>query len=171
MLRLRGRSVKAAAVSPAQRAGLNLFGMGYEGSRGRGFALVEVLVAVAILGIVISTSLAIFFDRQKRLMRAAETIAAYQAIANEAEVHRRLEFTSIDSRDSFISLVDEKGDPDPGALGSLKNVTTSVRVERPNEVIKEITLVVEWGEGTNRRTARMTVLRSFAGNQGQLGAL
>lgn len=141
------------------------------GAAARGFSLIEVLVAVVILGIVIATSLAIYFDRQKRLVRAAETIAAFQAIANEAEVQRRIEFTAVRSRGSFVSVQGEDGEIDLGALASLPNVTTAVIVAEPTPVVKQVTLVVEWGEATPRRSAKMTMMRSFAGNQGRLGTL
>src|SRR4051812_27847652 len=51
--------------------------------RQRGFSLAEVLVGVLILGIVVSTSLAVFVERKKRLQQAREVTLAYQVLANE----------------------------------------------------------------------------------------
>src|SRR5690349_9080348 len=65
--------------------------------RQRGFSLVEILVALLILAIVITTTIAMFAERQKRLREASETIAAYQVLSNEAEVWRRMTFAQIDA--------------------------------------------------------------------------
>ena len=51
-------------------------------SRRRGFSLVEVLVGLLVLTIVITTTIVIFTERNKRLKQANETILAYQALAN-----------------------------------------------------------------------------------------
>src|SRR3954463_14750670 len=61
--------------------------------RSRGFSLAETLVALAILAIVITTTIAMFAERTRRLREANETILAFQALSNEAEYWRRESFT------------------------------------------------------------------------------
>src|ERR1043166_5844939 len=68
--------------------------------RSRGFSLAEVLVALAILAIVITTTIAMFAERTKRMREASETILAEQALSNEAEYWRRESFAQIDNPDN-----------------------------------------------------------------------
>jgi cytoskeletal protein RodZ len=125
-------------------------------------ALVEVLVAVLILGFVVATSLWIFFDRQKRLKLAADTITAYQAIASEAEVVRTVPYEELRTRNKFYSVIGTDGTVQLGALSALKNVTTNVEVTEPTPVVKQIKLTVEW-EGNNApRSATMSIFRTPA---------
>jgi prepilin-type N-terminal cleavage/methylation domain-containing protein len=126
-----------------------------------GFALIEVLVAVVILGLVVTMSLGIYFDRQKRLKHASENIIAYQAIANEAEVLRAIPESQLQDSDSFLSLYDNLGELDPGPLGTLQNVATLVDVEQLTPVVKEVTLTVMWNVEPPRR-ASMTIYRTSA---------
>ena len=58
--------------------------------RQRGFTLIEVLIALLILAVVITTTLLVFVERTRRLQDATETILAYQALSNEGEVRRRI---------------------------------------------------------------------------------
>ena len=64
--------------------------------RQRGFSLIEVLAALLVLAIVITTTMAMFVERQKRMQAANETILAYQAIANEIEYRRRVPYAELD---------------------------------------------------------------------------
>src|SRR5947199_4367760 len=68
--------------------------------RNRGFSLAETLVALAILAIVITTTIAMFAERTRRLREANETILAFQALSNEAEFWRRERFVDIDKADN-----------------------------------------------------------------------
>ena len=60
----------------------------------------ETLVALAILAIVITTTIAMFAERTRRLREANETILAFQALSNEAEYWRREPFAQIDKTDN-----------------------------------------------------------------------
>ncbi|MEA2489261.1 MAG: hypothetical protein QOH21_1053, partial [Acidobacteriota bacterium] len=51
----------------------------------RGFSLTEVLVALLILTLVITSSLVVFVERNRRMQQASELVLAYQALSNEAE--------------------------------------------------------------------------------------
>src|SRR5437016_698721 len=90
--------------------------------RSRGFSLAETLVALAILAIVITTTIAMFAERAQRLRDANETILAFQALSNEAEYWRRQSFAQIDNpgNQTFKS--------DLGILAPLKPYTTVVKV-------------------------------------------
>ena len=124
--------------------------------RQRGFTLVEVLAAVLILGIVITTTLAIFTERARRLQQANDTILAYQALANEAEVRRRIDFHSLDqSSSTFVSST--------AILQPLAPFTTQVTVEDTSTDVKNVTMQVIWRKG--RRVASLRLARVNTGGQ------
>src|ERR1051326_4857504 len=100
--------------------------------RQRGFSLVEVLAALLILAIVITTTLAMFAERQKHLRQAHETILAYQALANEAELWRRVDFNSLDSQPlQFRS--------DLTIIGPMAPYAASVKIDTPRPDVRNIT--------------------------------
>jgi len=127
----------------------------------RGFSLPEVLVALVILAIVITTTIAMFARRQQYLRESSETILVWQAIWNEAEIWRRVEWTDIKSQPAFSS--------DTSILTPLNPFTTKVEVasssDDPN--VKNVTLTVLWDydeqNKSYRRNAHLSVLRSDTG--------
>ena len=122
--------------------------------RQRGFTLVEVLAAILILGIVITTTLAIFTERARRLQMANETILAYQALANEAEIRRRIDFNQLDSSSpSFMS--------DKKILGALAPVGTRVFIENVSDDVKTVRMQVIWQHG--KRMAELRLARANTG--------
>jgi prepilin-type N-terminal cleavage/methylation domain-containing protein len=125
--------------------------------RSRGFSLAEVLVALAILAIVITTTIAMFAERTKRLREASETIAAYQVLSNEAEHWRRMAFASIDdpAKQIFQS--------DPSLLAPLAPYSTSVKVETPQPDVRNVTLTIRWAAN---REARLAIARANTGGTG-----
>jgi prepilin-type N-terminal cleavage/methylation domain-containing protein len=125
--------------------------------RSRGFSLAEVLVALAILAIVITTTIAMFAERTKRLREASETIAAYQALSNEAEYWRRVNFDWIDdpAKQTFQS--------DLSVLAPLAPYTTSVKVETPQADVRNVTLTIRWAAN---REAHLAVARANTGGTG-----
>jgi prepilin-type N-terminal cleavage/methylation domain-containing protein len=122
--------------------------------RSRGFSLAEVLVALAILAIVITTTIAMFAERTRRLREASETILAYQTLSNEAEHWRRQSFAQIDdtSNQTFKSELD--------ILAPLTPYTTAVKVDAPRADVRNVTLTIHWG--TNRE-AHLGVARVDTG--------
>jgi prepilin-type N-terminal cleavage/methylation domain-containing protein len=124
--------------------------------RQRGFTLVEVLAAVLILGIVITTTLAIFTERARRLQQANDTILAYQALANEAEIRRRVDFNTLDqSSHVFLSSTT--------ILEPLEPYTTQVTVEDASVDVKNVTMQVIWRGG--KRVASLRLARVNTGGQ------
>jgi prepilin-type N-terminal cleavage/methylation domain-containing protein len=125
--------------------------------RSRGFSLAEVLVALAILAIVITTTIAMFAERTKRMREASETIIAYQALSNEAEYWRRRDFSWIDkpANHTFQS--------DLSVLAPLAPYSTSVKVETPQADVRNVTLTIRWA--TNRE-ARLAIARADTGGTG-----
>jgi prepilin-type N-terminal cleavage/methylation domain-containing protein len=120
----------------------------------RGFSLIEVLVAILILGIVITTSLAVFVDRTRRLRQASETLLAYQSLSNEIELRRRLTFTELDGAPvDFIS--------DTTILGPLAPYTTTVTVTAVSADVKKVVMTIRWNGG--KRIARMGIARVDTG--------
>ncbi len=122
--------------------------------RSRGFSLAEVLVALAILAIVITTTIAMFSERTRRLREASETILAYQTLSNEAEYWRRQSFAQIDnaSNQTFKSEL--------AILTPLTPYTTSVKVDAPRADVRNITLTIHWGAN---REAHLGVARVDTG--------
>jgi prepilin-type N-terminal cleavage/methylation domain-containing protein len=122
--------------------------------RSRGFSLVEVLVGLLIMAIVITTTITMFAERQRRLRQANETILAYQALSNEAEIWRRIDFARLDTQPlSFQS--------DTTVLAPLTPFGTAVRVDSPRADVKNVTLSIRWNNG--QRQARLAIVRSDTG--------
>ncbi len=124
--------------------------------RCRGFTLVETLIALLILTVVITTSLAVFYDREKRLKTADELVLVYQVLANEVEAQRHVPFSQVRSGD-FVS--------DTQLLGSLAPTTSSVLVEVPKAGIKKVFLRVGWNQG--RSSARLAIFRTDVNGRGE----
>jgi prepilin-type N-terminal cleavage/methylation domain-containing protein len=127
--------------------------------RQRGFSLIEVLAALVILALVITTTMAMFIERQKRMQTANETILAYQAIANEIEVRRRIPYDQLEAASpTFVTL----GDPD--ILAPLKPYAATIAVAPPQNFVKAVTLSVRWRGG--QRVERVTIMRVDTGGGG-----
>jgi prepilin-type N-terminal cleavage/methylation domain-containing protein len=115
----------------------------------RGFSLVEVLAGIVILSLVVTTSLAVMYEREQRLREAEATVLAWQAIANETELLRRIPFTQLQTR---------HGKPFQGDLAILKRVPdagTRLQVTNPKPNIREIVLTVTWSGETKKAEASM----------------
>jgi prepilin-type N-terminal cleavage/methylation domain-containing protein len=122
--------------------------------RERGFTLIEVIIALLILAIVITTTLAVFVDRTRRLQQASETILAFQALANEAEVRRRVDFDQLNvAPTEFVS--------DTAILAPLQPYTTDVTIDDVNVNVKNVTMLVRWHKG--ERVAKLAILRANTG--------
>lgn len=120
----------------------------------RGFTLVEVLAALAIVTFVITTSLYAFLERNKRLQQASEIILAYQALANEAEYWRRVDFALLATKgDTFLS--------DTTVLAPLAPYGTAVKIDDVKPGVKNVTLTIRWRNG--QRDARLGVVRVETG--------
>ena len=125
--------------------------------RSRGFSLAEVLVALAILAIVITTTIAMFAERTRRMRQASETILAYQALSNEAEYWRRESFAQIDdaTNQTFKS--------DVTILTPLAPYTTAVKVDAPRADVRNVTLTIRWAA---THEAHLAVARANTGGSG-----
>ena len=121
----------------------------------RGFSLLEVLVAMLILTLVITTTLAVFLERNRRIQQANETIVAYQVLANEAEVQRRIAFNELEDG-PFLSTTE--------LLQPLAPFTTSVEVRprRPN--VKNVTLTITWRGGAKSAVLKLARVNTGGDN-------
>ena len=124
--------------------------------RDRGFSLVETLVALAILAIVITTTIAMFAERTRRLREASETILAFQVLSNEAEYWRRQSFAQIDNPDN------QTFKSDLGILKPLMPYTTLVKVDSPRSDVRNVTLTIRWA----KRDAHLGIARADTGGSG-----
>jgi len=125
----------------------------------RGLTVVEVLVSLLILSFIVTTSLAIFFDRHDRLERAGQVVRAYQALANEAEVIRHVPFIELEPGESTTFQSGR------AILYGFPDLETVVRIQETSIGLKEVLLTVRWNRG--QRSAALTVLRTDTGG-GQL---
>ena len=120
----------------------------------RGFSLVEILVAFLILTLVITMSLAAFVERNRRLQQASEIILAYQALANEAEYRRRMDFAKLEEQPvDFVSAVD--------VLGPLRPFDTIVTTTQSKPGVKNVLMTIRWRNG--ERFARLELVRVDTG--------
>jgi prepilin-type N-terminal cleavage/methylation domain-containing protein len=122
----------------------------------RGFSLAELLMALLILAIVITTSMAAFLERNRRQAQAREIILVYQALSNEAEYWRRMNFASLGSDLTFQS--------NTGLLDGLGPHSTIVAVTETDPNVKNVLLTVRWLNG--KRQARLEVVRVDPGDGG-----
>ncbi|HYO79225.1 MAG TPA: type II secretion system protein [Thermoanaerobaculia bacterium] len=119
----------------------------------RGFTLPEVLAALVVLTIIITGSFAAFLERNHRLQQAAEIMLAYQALANEAEYQRRIQYTLLSDSTAFLS--------DTALLAPLGDPGTSVKVDEVETGVCNVTMTVRWRNG--ERLARLTLVRVDTG--------
>ena len=124
-------------------------------ARSRGFTLVELLFALLILTLVITTTLAVFVERTRRLQQASETILAYQCLWNEAELQRRVPFNDVLPQAMFTT--------DTEILRPLQPYTTRIDVDTPSTGIKEVTMTISWRRGQAQREAKLAITRVDTG--------
>ncbi len=110
-----------------------------------------------ILGLVVTTSLAVFVERTKRQRQASETILAYQALANEAEVRRRLDFTDLDTASPIFVT-------DTSLLLPLQPFKTNVTIDQPSANVKNLTLSVVWQQGKRVATLHLSRVNTGGSN-------
>jgi prepilin-type N-terminal cleavage/methylation domain-containing protein len=143
---------------------MSLHSRGYnrQMERQRGFSLIEVLAALLVLAIVITTTMAMFVERQKRMQMANETILAYQAISNEIEVRRRIPYDKLEDPDvspsTFLTL------KDIDVLAPLRPYAATVTVGPAQNYVKTVTLSVRWHNA--QRVERVSIMRVDTGGSG-----
>jgi prepilin-type N-terminal cleavage/methylation domain-containing protein len=119
----------------------------------RGMSLVEVLVALLILTVVITSSLMAFLERNKRLQQASEIVLAYQSLANEAEYLRRVEYGLLKTSTKFQS--------DTTLLKPLQPFETTVVVNQVRDGVKNVEMTIHWRD--RQRNAKLSLLRVDTG--------
>jgi type II secretory pathway pseudopilin PulG len=119
----------------------------------RGFSLLEILFAFAVLMLVITISLGAFLERNKRLRQADELIRAYQVLANEAEMWRRVDYQAVRAVSSFSS--------DTMVLEPLEPFTTKIEVAQVKPWQKNVTLIIRWHH--DEREAKLGLVRVDTG--------
>ena len=124
--------------------------------RHRGFSLVELLFALLILTLVITTTLAVFVERTRRLRQASEMVLAYQVLANEAELQRRVTFGELAPSSTFSTPTD--------LLTAMQPYTTRVDVSSDATGIKTVTMSIHWNGGQREATLAITRADTGGGN-------
>lgn len=124
----------------------------------RGFSLVEVLVALVILAIVITTTLAMFVERNKKMREANETILAWQILSNEAEYWRHVDFDQLE-----LGVNDGVKVPTPLA-DPLKPYTARATIVNTSDTVRTVTIEVRWNKGERHATLDVVRTQTNAGN-------
>ncbi len=128
----------------------------------RGYSLPEVLVALVILSIIITTTIAMFARRQQYLRESSETILVWQAIWNESEIWRRIDWSALDAQPKTFHS-------DVAILAPLGQSETRVEVAKSADDahVKNVTLTVLWEYDKDKkiygRNAHVSILRSDTG--------
>lgn len=117
----------------------------------RGFSFAEVLVALLILAVVITTTLVMFTERQRRMRLAKETIISYQVLANEVEFWRRQPLAFIDDTSN------QQFQTPTTLLAPLAPFVTLVQVARTNDDVRQVTFIIRWESG--KREAKLSIAR------------
>ena len=123
--------------------------------RERGFSLAELLMALLILTLVITTSMAAFVEKNRRQQQAREIVLAYQALANEAEYWRRIDYKSLADSTEFQSKPEELLTP----LRPYETTITVADTKPPH--IKNVRLTIKWNGGA--RQAQLELVRVDTG--------
>ena len=110
-------------------------------------------MALLILTLVITTSMAAFVEKNRRQQQAREIVLAYQALANEAEYWRRLSYNSLETNLAFRS--------DTEMLTALGEYNTIVSVNQTEPDVKNVLLTIRWQNG--KREAKLEVVRVNTG--------
>ena len=121
----------------------------------RGISLIEILVALLILAIVITTTIAMFAERQKRMRQANETMLAYQVLANEVEYWRRVPLDFVDNKDNQIFQTDTT------LLAPMAPFVTAVKVDKTNDDVRQMTFTIRWEAG--KHEAKLSIARVNTG--------
>ena len=130
--------------------------------KARGYSLPEVLVALVILSIIITTSIAMFARRQQYLRESSETILVWQVIWNESEIWRRLDWNGLEGQPKTFHS-------DLTILGPLGTSETRVEVAKSKDDsnVKNVTLTVLWEYDKEKkiyhRNAHVSILRADTG--------
>jgi prepilin-type N-terminal cleavage/methylation domain-containing protein len=120
----------------------------------RGFTLIEVLIAFMILMLVITISMAAFVERNRRLQQASEIILASQALANEAEYRRRIDYAELEKAEpAFLSSTE--------ILAPLAPFSTIVSVKQVQPGVKNVLMTIRWRDG--ERQAKLELVRVDTG--------
>jgi prepilin-type N-terminal cleavage/methylation domain-containing protein len=126
----------------------------------RGFSMIEILVALLVLAIVITTTIAMFAERQKRMRQANETMVAYQVLANEVEYWRRQPLGWIDVPDNQHFWMST------ALLTQMAPYTTKVTVDKTNDDVRQVTFKITWQKGA--KEAHLSIARVNTGGSNPL---
>lgn len=121
----------------------------------RGISLIEILVALLILAIVITTTIAMFAERQKRMRQASETMLAYQVLANEIEYWRRVPLDFVDT------AANQRFQTDTTLLAPMAPYVTTVKVAKTNDDVRQVTFTIRWEAG--KHEAKISIARVETG--------
>lgn len=121
--------------------------------RQRGFSLIELLFALMILTLVITTTLAVFVERTRRLRQANETILAYQVLSNEADLQRRVAFADLAPSNMFNT--------DVALIAPLAPYSTRIDVGSAQVGVKTVTMSITWSHG--QHSAKLALMRVDTG--------
>ena len=116
--------------------------------------MAELLVALLILTVVITTTIYMFTQRNQHLREANETILVYQVLANEAEIWRRINFNELETRAPNFQT-------ETTILKAIEPFTATVKIDKPRADVKQVTLTIRWQNGNKQQ--RLSLVRVDTG--------
>jgi prepilin-type N-terminal cleavage/methylation domain-containing protein len=126
--------------------------------RQRGFSLIELIFALVVLTIVIMTTLTMFAERSRRLQQAGEMMIAYQALSNQAELVRRMNYPALDT---FAATPEDEFDVSASLLAVLSPYKTNIEIEVIRPEVKRVTMTIRWSKP--ERVASLELIRVDTG--------
>lgn len=126
--------------------------------RQRGFSLIELIFALIVLTIVIMTTLTMFAERSRRLQQAGEMMIAYQALSNQAELVRRMNYPALDK---FAETAEDEFDVSASLLAVLSPYTTNIEIDVIRPEVKRVTMIIRWSKP--ERVASLELIRVDTG--------
>jgi prepilin-type N-terminal cleavage/methylation domain-containing protein len=119
--------------------------------RQAGFTLLEILVSLALLGIAITVILQLFSSNLRALSISENYVSA--AIRAEARMREILEDTNLQEK-AWSEVTDEGYRFDAAVTETLKERTENLQVR-----MLEISLTVQWSEGSKMKYLTMKTLK------------
>ena len=126
--------------------------------RQRGFSLIELIFALLVLTVVILTTLTMFAERSRRLQQAGELMIAYQALSNQAELVRRMNYATLDQ---FSTTTEDEFDVSATLLAPLSPYTTNIEIAMIRPDAKLVTMTIKWSKP--ERVASLDLIRVDTG--------
>ena len=124
----------------------------------RGFGLVEVLIAVAVVGVAITVLLGAFSFAVRMNLRARHTAIAHRVGAQEMELLRATAFSQFPANQNQGAFIGTVSDLDRLPQGQGILTIANYPSGSTSGSMREVTVEVRWNEGTLVRTISLATI-------------